>query len=331
MRRIQLRRALQQPRVQVEDVARVRLAARRTPQQQRDLAIRLRVLRQVVVDDESVFAAVTEVLANRARGVRRDVEHRRGIGRRRCHDDRVTHGAEFFEGANDLRDGGLLLADRVVHADDALPALVDDRVHGDGGLARLPVADDQLALAAADRHHAVNRLEPGLQRFLHRLPIDDAGSETLDRQKLFRRDRTLAVNRLAERVDDAAEHLVADGNRDDAPGALHLVPFLDLLEVAQQHRADALLLEVQRDAEHPVRELEHLAGHRALEAVHARDAVADGDDGADFRDVDGRREAADLVANEFGDFVRSDVRHIRLSAGSAFAWRRCSAGPGLHR
>ena len=33
-------------------------------------------------------------------------------------------------------------------------------------------------------------------------------------------DRSLAVDRLAERVDDAAEHLVADGHRDDAAGAL---------------------------------------------------------------------------------------------------------------
>ena len=47
---VQLRRALEQTRVQVEDVARIRLAARRPAQQQRDLAVRLRVLRQVVVD-----------------------------------------------------------------------------------------------------------------------------------------------------------------------------------------------------------------------------------------------------------------------------------------
>ena len=50
LRVVQLRRALQQARVQIEDVAGIRLAARRTAQQQRDLAIRLRVLRQVVVD-----------------------------------------------------------------------------------------------------------------------------------------------------------------------------------------------------------------------------------------------------------------------------------------
>jgi hypothetical protein len=66
LRDVQLGRTLQQARVQVEDVARVRLAARRTPQQQRDLAVRLRVLGQIVVDHQRVAAGVTEVLADGA-------------------------------------------------------------------------------------------------------------------------------------------------------------------------------------------------------------------------------------------------------------------------
>ena len=102
---------------------------------------------------------------------------------------------------HDLRDRGLLLADGVVDADDAEALLIDDRVHRDGGLARLAVADDELALAAADRHHAVDGLEPRLQRLLDRRPIDDAGRDALDRHELLRRDRTLAVDGLAERVD----------------------------------------------------------------------------------------------------------------------------------
>ena len=146
----------------------------------------------------------------------RDVEQRRRIGRGRRDDDRVAHRVGFLERAHDLRDRRLLLADRVVDADDAGVLLIEDRVDRDGGLAGLPVADDQLALAAADRHHRVDRLQAGLQRLLHRLPIDDAGREPLDRRELLRRDRALAVDRLAERVDHAAEQLVADRHRDDA-------------------------------------------------------------------------------------------------------------------
>ena len=48
---VQLRGALEQARVQVEDVAGVRLAAGRAAEQQRDLAVGLGVLRQIVVDD----------------------------------------------------------------------------------------------------------------------------------------------------------------------------------------------------------------------------------------------------------------------------------------
>ena len=49
--------------------------------------------------------------------------------------------------------------------------LVDDRVDRDRGLAGLPVTDDQLALATADRRHRVDRLDAGLQRLLHRLAV----------------------------------------------------------------------------------------------------------------------------------------------------------------
>ncbi|MBV8538234.1 MAG: F0F1 ATP synthase subunit alpha, partial [Alphaproteobacteria bacterium] len=47
-------------------------------------------------------------------------------------------------------------------------------------LAGLAVADDQLALAAADRHQAVDGLEAGLHRLVHRLAGDDAGRLDLD-------------------------------------------------------------------------------------------------------------------------------------------------------
>jgi hypothetical protein len=85
----------------------------------------------------------------------------------------------------------LLLADRVVDADHALAALVDDRIDRDSRLPGLAVADDQLALTAADGHHAIDRLQSGLERFLHRLTIHDAWCEALDRQELLRLDGPL--------------------------------------------------------------------------------------------------------------------------------------------
>src|SRR5262249_38912278 len=129
-------------------------------------------------------------------------------------------------------------------ADDARFFLIEDRVDRDGRLARLAVADDQLALASPDRHHRVDRLETGLQRFLHRLTIDDAGRDAFDRRILSRRDRTLAVDWLAERVDHAAKERVADRDRNNAARALDRVALFDFLELTEEHGADALFLEV---------------------------------------------------------------------------------------
>jgi hypothetical protein len=63
-------------------------------------------------------------------------------------------------------------------------------------------------------------------------------------------------------------------------------------------------------AEHAVLELEHLAGHRALDAMHARDTITERNDASDFGDIDLHRVAADLVANDLGDFFCSDIHTI---------------------
>ena len=139
------------------------------------------MLGEVVVDAESVLPRVGEVLTHGRAGIGGDVAQR-GRGGGRSHDhDRVVHGAVLFELGHQTGHGGGLLADGHVDADDVLALLVDDGVHGDGGLARAAVADDELALSAADGDHGVDGLDAGLQRLLHRLPADDAGSLELDR------------------------------------------------------------------------------------------------------------------------------------------------------
>ena len=219
--------ALEQPRVQVEDVTRVGLAARRAAQQQRHGAVGVGLLRQVVEDDQDVLALVHPVLADGRAGVGREVLEAGRVGRGRRDDRRVLQRAVLLERLADRRDGRALLADGDVDALDlalgvaGLPVglLVDDRVEADRGLAGLPVADDQLALAAADGGHGVDRLDAGLQRLLDRLALDDRGRLQLEGAALGRLDRALAVERVAQRVDDPAEEAVADRHREDLAGA----------------------------------------------------------------------------------------------------------------
>ena len=170
--------------------------------------------------------------------------------------------------------GRLLLADGHVEAVHVLALLVDDRVDGDGGLAGLAVADDQLALAAADGDHRVDGLDAGLHRLLDALAGDDAGGLDLDLAGVLGLDGTLAVDGHAQGVDHPADEGVAHRDLGDLARPLDGVAFLDGLEVAQEHGADVVLFQVEDQAHHALAEVEQLARHGRLQAVDAGDAVA---------------------------------------------------------
>src|SRR5258708_2981702 len=187
----QARGALQQAAVQVEDVARIRLAARRAADDERHIAVGVGVLGEVVIDDEGIAPALHDLLAHGAAGVRRQILQWGGILGAGMHDDRVVEPAILLQ---DLGDGGgleVLLPNGDVDADEVLALLVDDGVEGQGGLAGLAVADDQLALAAADGDQRVNGFQAGLHRGIDRVARDDAGGDALHRAGPVRGARTV--------------------------------------------------------------------------------------------------------------------------------------------
>ena len=77
----ELRRPLQQPRMDVEDVAGIGLAPGRPAQQQRDLAVGGGVLGQIVDHQQHVAPARHEILGHGAGGVgRQPLQARRRVG-----------------------------------------------------------------------------------------------------------------------------------------------------------------------------------------------------------------------------------------------------------
>src|SRR5438034_3937612 len=96
---------------------------------------------------------------------------------------------------------------------------------------------------------------------------------------------------MAERIDDAADELPSDRNLEHAGGAADFIAFLQLEVIAEDHGADVVFFEVEGEGSDFLARLggghlEHLARHRLLEAVDARDAVLYLEDGADFFDIE---------------------------------------------
>ena len=234
--------------MEIEDVTGIRFTSRRPAENQRQLTIRLSLLREIVIDDEDVLALPHEVLAERRRCVRCDVLHRRRIGRIRSHDDRVVHRPVLTQRLHHATHLTSPLTDRAVDTDDVSVLLVDDRVHRDGRLARPAVADDQLALSTTNRNHRIDGLDARLHRLADRLPLHNARRHDVDLARAVDPvDRSVSILRLTQRVDDSAEVPRPDRDIEHAARPTDLVALVEARPVTHDNRADVVLFEVQRE------------------------------------------------------------------------------------
>ena len=189
--------------------------------------------------------------------------------------------------------------------------LVQDGVRGDGGLAGLAVADDQLTLAAADGDHGVDGLDAGLQGFLDRLAVDDAGGRALDGPELGGLNGACAVDGLAQCIDHAADHCLAHGHGNDLAGALDGAAFLDADIGAQQNDGDRVFLQVLGHTVFAVVKLKQLTCHALFQAAGPGDAVAHHNDRAGLALLNGIFVMLDLRTDDLGDLFRFQL-HLCL-------------------
>ena len=292
------------------------------------------MLGQVVIHAQRVLdllavqfdADLHDLLAHRDARIRGEVlERSRVLGA--CDDhDRVVHCAVLLEGRHSLGHRRQLLPDGDIDAHQALALLVDDRVDGDGRLARLAVADDQLALTAPDRDEGVDRLDARLNGCVDRLPNDDARRDPLDRTSLGAVDSPLVIERFSEGVDHPPQESLADGHLDHPPGRLDQVAFRDRLGLTKDDDADRLLGQVQRQAHHAIRELEQLGSEGGIQSVHLGNAVTHLDDGADIATLRLLVELLDRVLDDADDFVGADGHRWSLRLWGRFGWSWRSSG-----
>src|SRR5438105_513954 len=104
---------------------------------------------------------------------------------------------------------------------------------------------------------------------------------------------------------DATDELASDGDFEHASCTANFVAFLELEIITEDDGADVVFLEIQGEgcdlfAGLGRGHLEHLAGHRFLQAIDTRDSIFDFEHGADFFDVE-------LVEVRRFDFAEKNV------------------------
>ncbi len=115
-----------------------------------------------------------------------------------------------------------------------------DQFHDQNGLADARAAEQTDLAALGVRADQVNDFDTGLQDLRSRGLLLKGRGRAMDRPPLLRLRRGPIVNRLAEEVEDAAEALVADRDRDRS------------LEVHRIRAADQSVRGAHRDAAHDV-------------------------------------------------------------------------------
>ncbi len=291
--------------MEVEDIAGVCLAARRTLEDERYLTIGDGLLGEVVVYDKGVAAGVAEIFADGDACEGSEESHGCRLRSRGCNHHGVLEGAVLAEGLHQCCDGRSLLTDGHVDTVDGLAclevlALVDDGVDGDGRLADLAVADDELTLSAADRHHRVDGLQTGLERLGHGLAVDYAGSLALEGETdELAVDRTASVDRLAKYVNDTAQQAFAHGDGGNLAGAAYGHVLGDLADVVHKNNADVAFFKVHGHALDAVLELYKFVGADIVEAVDVSNAVAYFEDSTDFFEYHLRVDVLELLLQYF--------------------------------
>ena len=121
---------------------------------------------------------------------------------------------------------------------------------------------------------------------------------------------SLAIDRFAERVDDAAEQAFADWHRQQPAGGFDFAACLNVFAGSEQHHAHLCFFQVEGQTEKATAKVDHFIEHDLGEAFHFGGAVTDFTDHADVGGGDRRLEAGD-AAFEFLQDVAHDRENVK--------------------
>lgn len=190
--------------------------------------------------------------------------------------------------------------------------LIDNGIDGKSSFSSLPVSDNQLTLATTDGHQGVHGFDSSLhglsdrysvkkvdyvtfkyfddhihiilitfciketeQRHNHhyKLPRNNAWSFRSNTEPQFVVERSLAIDGIAQSIDDTTQQFFAHGNVDDGTGTFDNVTLLNVSVITEYDNTDIVRLQIQRHALQSRAEFHHLVGLDVLQPVYTRDTI----------------------------------------------------------
>jgi len=319
---VELGSTLEKTRVKVEHISGVGLTAWRTTEEKGHLTVGNSLLGEVVVENHSVHAVVTEELADGGTSVRSQELKRGRVGGSSGNDAGESKGIVLLEDASELSDSGALLADSDVHAVQLVflggtgevgAGLVDKSIKGNRGLASLTVTDDKFTLTTADGNEGVDSLEAGVHGLVHGATRHDAGGLDFHTGTARGVEGTLAVNRLGEAIDHTSHQFTAYRHVHNGSGTLDGRTLKNLSVIAEDHNTDVVGIEVKSHAFNTTVEFNHLTSFAVVEAVHTGNTVTNGKHLTNFIDRDtSAAVVGDALVKDGGKFTSTGKVSGRL-------------------
>ena len=220
-----------------------------------------------------MLALIHEVFTHSTSCIWRDVLQRCNIGCCSGNYDCVIHCTFIIQCLYQLCYSGLFLSDSYIDTDNIFAFLVDNGIDSDCCFTCLSVADDKFSLTFTDRDHRIDSLDTCLQRFMYRFSLQYARRRILDLSVIFRLDRPLAVDRLTQRIYNAADHFLPNRNFYNSSCRLYDVTFFDFFIRAENNCTDIIFFQIQRHAVYFSREFQQFASHTFFEAIYSGNPV----------------------------------------------------------
>ena len=165
---------------------------------------------------------------------------------------------------NNFSQSGCFLPDSYIHTDDVFALLVQNCVHSNGRFAGLTVTDDQFSLSPSDRKHCVNGKDPCLQRYVYGFSVDDSRRFSLNREIPIGLDRSVSVDRSAQRINHTSDQSIPDRYSGTLAASDDFGPLNQPVITSQQHTANRLHLQILHNASGTVLKLYQFPVHRMV-------------------------------------------------------------------